>query len=69
MPPTSSIVLSAKSLERTVSRMADEIVERNDGTDGLILVGIQRRGVELAPDSVTIYQMEEIGRASCRERV
>lgn len=28
--------------------MASEIVERCDGTDGLVLVGIQRRGVELA---------------------
>ena len=28
--------------------MADEIVERNDGTDGLLLVGIQRRGVQIA---------------------
>jgi pyrimidine operon attenuation protein/uracil phosphoribosyltransferase len=33
---------------RTLRRMADEIVELNDGTDGLILVGIQRRGVQLA---------------------
>jgi pyrimidine operon attenuation protein/uracil phosphoribosyltransferase len=28
--------------------MADEIVELNDGTDGLVIVGIQRRGVQLA---------------------
>ncbi len=28
--------------------MADEIVELNDGTDNLIIVGIQRRGVQLA---------------------
>ena len=28
--------------------MADEIVELNDGTDGLVLVGIQRRGVPIA---------------------
>jgi pyrimidine operon attenuation protein/uracil phosphoribosyltransferase len=28
--------------------MADQIVELNDGTDGLIIVGIQRRGVQLA---------------------
>jgi len=41
-------VLNARALERTVARMADEIVERADGTDGLVLVGIQRRGVQLA---------------------
>jgi pyrimidine operon attenuation protein/uracil phosphoribosyltransferase len=28
--------------------MADEIVELNNGTDGLVIVGIQRRGVQLA---------------------
>ena len=28
--------------------MANEIVELNDGTDNLIIVGIQRRGVQLA---------------------
>jgi pyrimidine operon attenuation protein/uracil phosphoribosyltransferase len=28
--------------------MAEEIVELNNGTDGLVLVGIQRRGVQLA---------------------
>ena len=48
MANSSSIVLSARALERTVTRMADENVERNDGTDGLVLVGIQRRGVQIA---------------------
>lgn len=35
-------------MARTLRRMADEIVERFAGTDDLILVGIQRRGVQLA---------------------
>jgi len=35
-------------MDRTLRRMADEIVELNDGTEDLILVGIQRRGVQLA---------------------
>jgi pyrimidine operon attenuation protein/uracil phosphoribosyltransferase len=48
MASTRSVVLNAKALERTLSRMADEIVERNDGTDDLVLVGIQRRGVQVA---------------------
>jgi pyrimidine operon attenuation protein / uracil phosphoribosyltransferase len=48
MPNSSSIVLSARALERSVTRMADEILERNDGADGLVLVGIQRRGVQIA---------------------
>ncbi|MDA1081452.1 MAG: bifunctional pyr operon transcriptional regulator/uracil phosphoribosyltransferase PyrR [Gemmatimonadetes bacterium] len=48
MAPSRSIVLNARALERTLARMADEIVERNDGTDGLVLIGIQRRGVQVA---------------------
>ena len=40
--------LDARAVARTLRRMADEIVELNDGTDDLILVGIQRRGVQLA---------------------
>jgi pyrimidine operon attenuation protein/uracil phosphoribosyltransferase len=48
MPTSSSTVLSARAFERTVARMADEIVERNDGTEHLVLVGIQRRGVQIA---------------------
>ncbi|HVZ49449.1 MAG TPA: bifunctional pyr operon transcriptional regulator/uracil phosphoribosyltransferase PyrR [Gemmatimonadaceae bacterium] len=48
MASTRSVVLNAKALERTLLRMADEIVERNDGTDDLVLVGIQRRGVQVA---------------------
>ena len=41
-------VLNAGAVERTLKRMADEIVELNDGTEHLIIVGIQRRGVQLA---------------------
>ncbi|MBM4194604.1 MAG: bifunctional pyr operon transcriptional regulator/uracil phosphoribosyltransferase PyrR [Gemmatimonadetes bacterium] len=48
MADLQSVILNARALERTLSRMADEIVERNDGTDGLMLVGIQRRGVHVA---------------------
>lgn len=48
MATAPTIVLNARALERTVARMADEIVERADGTEHLVLVGIQRRGVQLA---------------------
>src|SRR3712207_9550363 len=46
--PGHSTLLDARAIVRTLTRMADEIVEANNGTDGLILVGIQRRGVQLA---------------------
>ena len=60
MAPSRSIVLNARALERTLARMADEIVERNDGTDGLVLVGIQRRGVQVA-DRIAAVIMEREG--------
>lgn len=41
-------VLTAQAVERTLRRMADEIIELNDGIENLIIVGIQRRGVQLA---------------------
>ncbi len=41
-------VLDARALDRTLRRMADQILEHNAGTDALVLVGIQRRGVQLA---------------------
>ncbi|HTL70992.1 MAG TPA: bifunctional pyr operon transcriptional regulator/uracil phosphoribosyltransferase PyrR [Candidatus Eisenbacteria bacterium] len=42
------LILDAPSLERSVTRMAHEILEKNKGTEGLVLVGIQTRGVTLA---------------------
>jgi pyrimidine operon attenuation protein/uracil phosphoribosyltransferase len=59
MPTSSSIVLNARAVERTVARMADEIVERNDGTDGLLLVGIQRRGVQIAGRIAAVIKERE----------
>jgi pyrimidine operon attenuation protein/uracil phosphoribosyltransferase len=44
----SNTLLDARALDRTLRRMADEILELNDGTDDLVIVGIQRRGVQLA---------------------
>ena len=61
MPPTHSIVLDAKAMERTIARMADQIVELNGGTDRLVIVGIQRRGVQLAERIVaSIAKREEV---------
>jgi pyrimidine operon attenuation protein / uracil phosphoribosyltransferase len=48
MPSRQTTVLDARAMDRVLRRMADEIVEMNDGTDDLIIVGIQRRGVQLA---------------------
>ena len=40
--------MSGSEIERTLVRLAHEVVEKNNGTDGLTLVGIRRRGVPLA---------------------
>lgn len=41
-------LLSASEIERTLVRLAHEIVERNHGAANLGLVGIKRRGVPIA---------------------
>jgi pyrimidine operon attenuation protein/uracil phosphoribosyltransferase len=41
-------LLDKKDIDRVLSRMAHEILERNKGAKGLCLVGIQRGGVHLA---------------------
>ncbi|HEY6374509.1 MAG TPA: bifunctional pyr operon transcriptional regulator/uracil phosphoribosyltransferase PyrR [Edaphobacter sp.] len=41
-------LMSASEIERTLVRLAHEIVEKNDGGANLGLVGIKRRGIPLA---------------------
>ena len=41
-------LMSASEIERTLVRLAHEIIEKNNGISGLGLVGIRRRGVPLA---------------------
>lgn len=43
-----SRLMSSSEIERTLVRLAHEIVEKNNGIDNLVLVGIERRGVPLA---------------------
>jgi pyrimidine operon attenuation protein/uracil phosphoribosyltransferase len=43
-----SQLMSTSEIDRTLVRLAHEIVERNNGGEGLVLVGIRRRGVPLA---------------------
>ena len=40
--------MTADDIRRATIRISHEIVEKQAGTDGLVLVGIQRRGVPLA---------------------
>ena len=41
-------LMSASEIERTLVRLAHEIVEKHDGSKNVGLVGIKRRGVPLA---------------------
>ena len=41
-------IMTADEIRRAVIRISHEIVEKQAGTDGLVLVGIQRRGVPIA---------------------
>lgn len=41
-------LMSASEIERTLVRLAHQIVEKTDGNDSITLVGIKRRGIPLA---------------------
>ena len=41
-------IMDEAALRRAVMRISHEILEKNSGTDGIVLVGIKRRGVYLA---------------------
>lgn len=42
------LMMSASEIQRTLVRLAHEVMEKNNGVEGLALVGIRRRGVPLA---------------------
>jgi pyrimidine operon attenuation protein / uracil phosphoribosyltransferase len=52
-------LMSASEVERTLIRLAHEILEKNNGSDDLVLVGIRRRGVPLAARLAKIIQRIE----------
>lgn len=41
-------IMDETAINRAISRIAHEIIERNDGIENVVLVGIRRRGVPLA---------------------
>ncbi|AAK80071.1 pyrimidine operon attenuation protein/uracil phosphoribosyltransferase [Clostridium acetobutylicum] len=41
-------ILDDKAMQRTLTRIAHEIIEKNKGIDDIVLVGIKRRGVPIA---------------------
>jgi pyrimidine operon attenuation protein/uracil phosphoribosyltransferase len=60
MPPSdSTILLDARAMSRALQRMAVEVLELAQGTEDLLLIGIQRRGVELAERIAKLIEKEE----------
>lgn len=43
-----SVLLNREDIRRVITRIAHEIVEKNQGASGLVLAGLQTRGVPLA---------------------
>jgi len=41
-------IMDRQGIRRALTRIAHEIIERNKGTENLVLIGIRRRGVPLA---------------------
>ena len=53
-------ILSGEGLRRALKRLAFEIEEKNDGTDGVALIGIRKRGVCVA-ERIAKYIEENSG--------
>ncbi|HEX6307851.1 MAG TPA: bifunctional pyr operon transcriptional regulator/uracil phosphoribosyltransferase PyrR [Longimicrobiales bacterium] len=47
-PPERQQLMDERAVERALARMAREIVDRNNGVSQLCIMGVQRRGVQLA---------------------
>lgn len=58
------ILMDEKAIERALARIAHEILERNKGTDGLVILGIPTRGYELARKLKTVIDAIEKGDVS-----
>src|SRR4051812_44788099 len=42
------LVMNGDDIRRALTRIAHEIIEKNRGAEGLVLIGIQRKGAPLA---------------------
>jgi pyrimidine operon attenuation protein / uracil phosphoribosyltransferase len=56
---TKKVLLDAEQMRRVVRRMAGELLERNRGVEGLVMVGIRTRGVPLAERLVSEVEAME----------
>lgn len=52
-------LLDGEEMSRAIVRIAHEVLERNHGVEGLVVVGIQRRGVSIARDLASAIEKIE----------
>lgn len=52
-------LLTSREIERALARIAHEVVEKNKGADGVVLVGMRTRGVPLARRIAQIIEVFE----------
>src|SRR5438874_11857670 len=57
--PDRTPTLRAGAVPRALQRMAVEVLELSHGTDDLVLIGIQRRGVEMAERIAKLIEQDE----------
>ena len=48
-PQLKAQIMDGQAMSRALTRIAHEIIEKNEGAEGIALVGIVRRGAALAP--------------------
>ena len=54
-------IMDAQAMDRAITRIAHEIIEHNEGAEGIAVVGILRRGVPIAERLADkIYEIEGI---------
>src|SRR3954453_15337668 len=60
---TERVLLDSEGMRRAIFRMSHEIVEQNDGTDGLVIVGLRTRGVPIAQrikDAIASFERADV---------
>ena len=61
MTPGPNIILSDKKIDRALTRIAHEILERNSGAESIVIIGILTRGAVLAKRiAATIKELEGV---------
>src|ERR1043165_2475741 len=58
-PPQTVNILDKEGMRRALTRIAHEILERNGGTEGLVLLGVRTRGVPLAQRIAALIEQFE----------